>query len=192
MELTEQFDNYEITNGMFRQMKAGQLQTAEKLGCTGTITVEAETKKVTKKCEGKTAKEKTIVEKLNCTFKGHMPVGVLRKVYGLTDADLKTGVIGYSRSSVGASGALTFDEYDLGRENHKLVAFPNITFTDGLKFTIENGKEEIAEIEVAFSALFDANGYCYYEALAGQADLEEAIKNGWNSSFAPELVKKPQ
>ena len=102
------------------------------------------------------------------------------------------GVIGYSRSSVGASGALTFDVYDLGRENHKLVAFPNITFTDGLKFTIENGKEEIAEIEVAFSALFDANGYCYYEALAGQADLEEAIKTGWNSRFAPELVKKPQ
>ena len=176
MELTEQFDNYEITNGMFRQMKAGQLQAAEKLGCTGTITVEAE----------------TIVEKLNCTFKGHMPVGILRKVYGLTDADLKKGVIGYSRNSVGASGALTFDVYDLGRENHKLVAFPNITFTDGLKFTIENGKEEIAEIEVAFSALFDSNGYCYYEALAkeGQTDLEETIKTGWNSTFTPELVKQ--
>lgn len=192
MELTEQFDNYEITNGMFRALTGGQLGTAEKLGCTGTITVEAETKKVTKKCEGKTAKEKTIVEKLNCTFKGHMPVGILRKVYGLTNTDLKAGVTGYSRNSVGASGTLTFDVYDLGRENHKYIAFPNITFTDGLKFTIENGKEEIAEIEVAFSALFDSNGFCYYEALAkeGIVDLEESIKTGWNSEFTPTLVKK--
>lgn len=189
MDILEQFDLFEITNGQFRLKSKGVLQEAAKLGCTGEISVEAETSTITKKCEGKVAREVTTIQKLNGTFKGHMPVGVLRNVFGLTNDALKTGVHGYGKASVGASGLITFDVYDLGRENKKLIAFPNITFTDGLKFTITNGQEEIAEVEINFSAFFDDNGYCYYEAFEGDLD-DDGVKTGWNKTFTPELVAK--
>lgn len=189
-DVLEQMDLFEVTNGHFRELKQGQLQAAEKLGCTGKISAEAVTKTIVKRCEGKVAKEVTVVEKLNGVFTGHMPVGILRKVFGLTDSDLKTGVYGYGKKSVGASGAMTFDVYDIGREHKKLISFPNISFVDGLKFEITNGQEEIAEVEINFSAMFDSNGYCYYEAF--EADIQdETIKTGWNKTFTPELVKNP-
>lgn len=186
--IEEQFDNYEVTNGQFRKKTSGSLGTAAKLGCTGELSVEAEIKTVTKKCEGKTAKEVTMIQKLNGTFKGHMPVGVLRDVFGLTNQELKTGVYGYSTKSIGASGNLTFDVYDLGRENHKYIAFPNITFTGGLNFTLTNGSEEIAEVDVPFSAFADENNYFFYEGF--ESDItESSVKTGWNKTFDSQLVK---
>lgn len=190
-DILEQFDQFEITNGQFRKSKAGVLQAATKLGCTGKLSVEAETSTITKKCEGKVDKEVTVVQKLNITFAGHMPVGVLRDVFGLTNDDLKAGVYGYGKKSVGASGSLTFDVYDLGRENKKMIAFPNISFTDGLKFSIENGQEEIAEVEINISGMFDSNGYCYYETMEGDL-TDESVKTGWNKTFTPELAKKAE
>lgn len=185
MDLTKQFDNYEVTNGQF--IEKGK--TAVVLGCTGQLSIEAETKTITKKCEGKTARESTQVIKLNGTFTGHMPVGVLRSVYGLTNKDLEDGVHGYGSKSIGASGILTFDNYDIGRENHKYLAFPNMNWTGGLKYSITNGQEEIAEIEVAFSALVDENGFFYYEAFEDDVTKEE-VKTKWNKEFTSELVKK--
>ncbi|HHJ2556268.1 TPA: phage tail protein [Streptococcus pyogenes] len=186
---TQQFDAYEITNGQFRKRTKGQLGEAKKLGCTGEISVEAETHKVTKKCEGKVAREVTIIDKLNITFKGHMPVDMLRESFGLTNADLKEGIYGYGRKSIGAEGSLTFDVFDLGREVKKLIAFPNVAFVDGLKFALSNGGEEIAEVEMNLSGMFDENDFCYYETF--EDDLkDESVKTGWSKTFEPKLVKK--
>lgn len=185
MDITQQFDNYEVTNGQF--LEKGQ--NAVKLGCTGALNIEAETKTITKKCEGKVAREVTSVTKLNGTFTGHMPVGVLRSVFGLSNKDLEAGIYGYGSKSVGAKGALTFDGYDIGREHHKFIAFPNMNWTGGLKFAITNGQEEIAEVEVTFSALVDENGYFYYEAFEDDITKEE-VKTKWNKEFTSTLVKK--
>lgn len=190
MKITEQFDQYEVTNGQFRMKKGSDLQAPTKLGCTGALSIESETKTVTKKCEGKTAREVVIVEKLNGTFTGHLPVGVLRNVYGLTNENLAQGVHGYATTSVGGRGLLTFDVYDLGRENHKFIAFPNMNWTGSLKFSLTNGQEEIAEVEITFSAYADENNMFYYEAF--EDDLtDENIKKKWHTEFAAALVKKP-
>lgn len=187
-DVTQQFDNYEITNGQFRQRTGNQLGEAKKLGCTGKISVEAETHKVTKKCEGKVAREVTIIDKLNIVFTGHMPVGILRAAFGLTNADLKAGIYGYGKKSIGAEGNITFDVYDLGRDNKKMIAFPNVAFVDGLKFSIENGSEEIAEVEMNLSGMFDENDCCYYEAFEDDI-TEDGVKTGWSKTFEPKLVK---
>ncbi|MGT2682993.1 hypothetical protein [Streptococcus porci] len=189
MDLTKQFDQFEITNGQFRKMAKSQLEVAKKLGCTGALSVEAETKTITKKCEGKTAKEVIIVDKLNCTFTGHMPVGVLRDVFGLTNDELKEGIYGYKTTSTGASGNVTWDVYDIGRESRKVIAFPNITFTSGLKINITNGEEEIAEVEIPFTAMADENNCLYYEGFADDISDEPTLK-AWNTNFTSELVKK--
>ncbi|WP_156009760.1 phage tail protein [Streptococcus ruminantium] len=188
-DVLQDFEQFEITNGQFRPLVSGQLSTAERLGCTGSISVEAESKKITKKCEGKVTEEVMIIQKLNGTLSMHMPVAVLRKVFGLTNENLKTGVHGLTSKPKVSSGALTWDMYDLGRENHKLIAFPNISWTSPFKINVTNGEEEIAEVETTFSAFEDENGFFYYEAIEGDG-VEEDIVKGWNKTFAPTLVKK--
>ena len=84
---------------------------------------------------------------------------------------------------------MTFDGYDIGREHHKFIAFPNMNWTGGLKFAITNGQEEIAEVEVTFSALVDENGYFYYEAFEDDITKED-VKTKWNKEFSSTLVKK--
>lgn len=190
MDLTTQFDQMRITNGKWRKKTSSTLEAATKLGCTGAISVEAETKTISKKCEGKVAKEKTIITKLNGTFTGHIPVGVLRDMAGLTNAKLKTGVYGLNQTSSGASGVITFEVFDMEEAEKKNIAFPSITWGAINILNITNGEEEIAEIEAPFSAFFDENGYCYYEGF--DSDIEDSsVKTGWNNTFTPELVKLP-
>lgn len=184
MDITNQFDAYRITNGQWRKKAADTLATATALGCVGAVNGTAETRAVSKRCEGDVVKERTIIQKLNMTFRGHMPVGVIRDVFGLSNKDLKEGVHGYGKHSAGSSGSLTFDVYDMDESVIKKVAFPNITWTGGLSINLENGLDEIAEVEVAFSAYFDENGYCYYET------FDDAI-SGWNKEFTSELVAQP-
>lgn len=187
-DVEQQFDAYEITNGMFRERKKGGLLEAKKLGCTGKLEVETETRTIQKKCEGRVSKEVTRVEKLTGTFTGHVSVGVLRSVFGLTNDDLKQGVYAYKTTSVGGGGALTFDVFDMTRENKKLIAFPNVSFVSGLKFSLENGGDEVAEIELEFSAAADENNSFYYEAY--EEELDTSLKTKWNKQFTSEGVLK--
>ncbi|MGV3353233.1 phage tail protein [Streptococcus orisratti] len=188
MDLTSQFDKMRITNGKWRKQGKSALEAVTKLGCTGSLSVEAKTKTITKTCEGKVAKEKTIITKLNGTFTGHFPVGVLRDVMGLSNKKLKEGVYGINETSSGASGVITFEVFDMEEAEKKNIAFPNITWGSVNIIDITNGEEEIAEIEAPFSALFDENGYCYYEGF--DSDIkDDSVKTGWNNTFTPELVR---
>lgn len=185
---TQQFDYFEVTNGQFRSKSEGILGEAEYVGCTGALNIETETRTISKRCEGKVTKEVTVVERLTGTFTGHMTVGMLRKVFGLTNEGLKTGVYGYSANSLGGQGSLTWDVYDIGRENKKMIALPNMSWVGGFKLDFENGQDEIAEVELEFSALVDENGFFYYEVFTDD-EVEEGVITGWNKTFEPKLVK---
>ncbi|MDE1693121.1 phage tail protein [Streptococcus suis] len=190
-DVLQDFEQFEITNGQFRPLVSGQLGAAERLGCTGSISVEAESKTIIKKCEGNVTKEVPVIQKLNGTVSMHMPVAILRKVFDLTNDKLKTGVYGLTSKPKVSSGALTWDMYDLGRENHKLIAFPNISWTSPFKINVTNGEEEIAEIETTFSAFVDDSGFFYYEAIEGDGVATDVV-SGWNNTFTPTLVKKTE
>ncbi|HEM3080584.1 hypothetical protein [Streptococcus suis] len=190
-DVLQDFEQFEITNGQFRPLVSGQLGAAERLGCTGSISVESESKVITKKCEGNVTKEVPVVLKLNGTLSMHMPVAILRKVFGLTNEKLKTGVYGLTSKPKASSGALTWDVFDLGRENRKLIAFPNISWTSPFKINVTNGEEEIAEVETTFSAFADENGFFYYEAIEGDGVATDVV-SGWNKTFTPTLVKKAE
>lgn len=188
-DVLQDFEQFEITNGKFRPLVNGVLGNAERLGCTGSISVESESKTITKKCEGNVTKEVPVIQKLNGTLSMHMPVAILRKVFGLTNEKLKTGVYGLTSKPKASSGSLTWDVFDLGRENRKLIAFPNISWTSPFKINVTNGEEEIAEVETTFSAFPDKNGFFYYEAIEGDG-VDSQVVSGWNSTFAPTLVEK--
>ena len=184
MEITEHFDAYLVTNGQYRKKTADVLAVATALGCTGAINGEPETRTLVKRCEGVVTEERLLIDKMNMTFRGHMPVGGLRDVLGLTDKGLVTGVYGYGKSSIAGKGNLTFEVKDMYEENTKLIAFPNISWTGGMTVNLENGLDEVAEVEVTFSALADENGFFYYETF-------EKTVTGWTKEFTSELVASP-
>lgn len=189
MEEVLEFDQYKVTNGHIRWNKNGVLGDSEELGCTGSLAVEPEVREVVKICEGVEAASFTKTTKLTGTLVGHIKVSVLRSVYGLSTTDLKDGVYGYGSKSVGGTGTLTFDVTDITEETVKYIAFPNVSFTGGLTFSLENGADEIAQVEIPFTAHADKNKQFYYEGFADEI-VEEAVKMGWHDKFDEELVKK--
>lgn len=184
------FDQYKVTNGHVRWMKAGALGVVSELGCTGSLAIEPEIKEVVKMCEGIETATFSKPTKLTGTLVGHMPVAVLREVYGLSSTDLAVGVYGYGSKSVGGSGVLTFDVTDITEEVVKHIAFANVSFTGGLTFSLENGGDEIAQVELPFTAHLDKNKQFYYEGFDDEITAE-TVKTTWHTEFDETLAKTP-
>ncbi|WP_124058472.1 phage tail protein [Vaginisenegalia massiliensis] len=187
-ENNQQFDNFEIVDGYWIPVTAGVPGTAVPLGCTGILEAEAETKKKVKRCGGKVVKERSVVEQVACKISGHINIGPLREIYGLTNKNTEVGVWAYGSTSIPKTGILTFTILDFDGIK-KLIAFPNVSWASGLKFKIENGQDELAQTELEFSALMDTEGNAYYEAIESDVTTE-TIKTDWLTKFTPELVKK--
>lgn len=183
------FDEYKVTDASIQWKDAtGKVTPGVKMGCTGKLELETEMKTVTKKCEGDEVRHVDIPTKITGTWTGHLPVENLRKVWGLSTDGLKKGVFSYGTKSRQGAGVLAFSVLDLDEVQKMLRAFPNMQFSGGLKWSLENGGEEIAEIEQEFTALKDDNGELFYEALESELD-DEDLKNTWLTTFSPDLVK---
>ena len=73
-------------------------------------------------------------------------------------------------------------------ENVKYKAYPRCILSSGPSRKIENGAEEVAELEMTIDLMPDENGECMYEALESELESEE-IKQQWLTNFSLELVK---
>lgn len=185
--IIQEYDEYTITNGTVQWLEDEKHIAATKLGCTGTLSVETEIKVVSKKCEGTEVKNIPIPQKMTGTFSGHMPVQVLRKAFGLTNKDLKKGVYSYGVGSRSGRGIFTWETLNLEETIKKLMAFPNANMTGGFKFNLENGGDEIAEVEMTIDFLKDSNRQFYYEAFEDELE-DETVKKDWMEKFSLELV----
>lgn len=156
--------------------------------CVGTWEEELEVKTVVKKCRGVVSKSRTKGTG-NGTIKAsmHMAQDLFAEMYGMKQEGLKDGVIAYGTKSlhpVFCVTALVLDEDD----NEKLKAYPNCTIQTALTRKVENGAEEIAEIELELAITPDEEGNGMYEAVV--TDLtDEDLKTKWLELFTPELVK---
>ncbi|MDT1957573.1 phage tail protein [Carnobacterium divergens] len=182
------FDEYRITNGTIK-WKGTTTSESTKLGCTGKLSLETELKTVVKTCEGDEVLSIDIPTKQTGTLSLHMPVETARKAFGLNTKGLKKGVFAYGTQSRQGGGCLTFDVYDIFEEMKKLMALPNITFSGGFKWELENGNEEIAEVEIEFQSLKDEGNNFYYEALESEVE-DEDVKTKWHENFSYALVKE--
>lgn len=169
-------------------IKIGEAAKADINECVGTWEEELEVKTVVKKCRGVVSKSRTKGTG-NGTIKAsmHMAQDLFAEMYGMKQEGLKDGVIAYGTKSlhpVFCVTALVLDEDD----NEKLKAYPNCTIQTALTRKVENGAEEIAEIELELAITPDEEGNGMYEAVV--TDLtDEDLKTKWLELFSPELVK---
>lgn len=155
--------------------------------CLGKIEEEATVRTVTKNCRGVVAK--TITRGTGSgviTISAHIPIALYRKMLSMADESLVTGVYTYGRNSLHPNFTLTADVFDED-DNEKLKAWPVCNMNTGGQSVIENGAEEVAEVEIEVAYSPDDYGNGFYEALV--ADLsDDTIKTDWMEKFTPELV----
>lgn len=157
--------------------------------CIGKVEEELDVKVVTKMCRGVEVKKRPHGAGTGTlTLSLHMPYALYVKMYDMERTDLIKGVQAYGNKNYHKEFAITLDVYDEdGKE--LLLAYPRCVLATAPNTSIENGAEEVAEIEVEVSLMPDESGYCRYECIA--ADLETAnasIATQWMENFTPSLV----
>lgn len=116
----------------------------------------------------------------------HIEYETYKKMYGMDIEGLIKGVSAYGQNSVHKPFSMTclvLNEDDI----KKIKAYPNCIIKEGKSGKIENGGEEVQEIELTISVMPDEFGNGMYEALYDEMDKAEADK--WMGNFTPEYVK---
>ncbi|WP_431030054.1 phage tail protein [Lysinibacillus sp. LZ02] len=187
-KIIEEFDATRITN--FAIKFKGDEQ-ASSFGCVGKIEGSSESVAIVKKCEAVEKKRKSKVQKMVLTLSAHVKVATLRRIFGIKNNGLKPGVYRYGTDSIGEDFTLTATAIDEFEDEQKLIAFSNCANNTGFKITVENGVEEVAELELEYTALPDVSNGIYYEAYLAELDevTKEQFVSDWHSNFTPELVK---
>lgn len=183
-----------MTKGVFSEfevkeqwIKVAGEENYSTMSCVGSSEEELEVKVITKKCHGVKAKEKvkgtgsgTLTESL------HVPRDVYNKMYDMTRANLKKGVYAYGQNSSHPEFSITQRVLDEDDEE-KFKAYPRCILESGPKRSVENGQEEVPELELTITLLPDDNGECMYEAL--KSELDEEVAGKWLEHFDTSLVQ---
>mgnify|MGYP006939887801 CR=1 FL=1 len=192
MEKIIEFNECRITSAHVKNYdrKTGALGTekSQAMGCTGKFEATPEYKKVVKNCEGVEEKSVKKLVKLTGKLAIHMPMAIARIVYGLSSNGLKDGVYALGDTVETPDMLFTAKVVDLFTDEEKYISLPRISITSGFVKTIDNSSEEIAEVELEFSAYKDSEGKFYYEALASEID-DASVGSKWLEDFTPTLVK---
>lgn len=161
---------------------------AVKVGCVGTLEESMNSKTITKKCEGVVVKNVTKGDGTGeIKLSLHMRYDLFIKSYGMDLKTLKDGVYAYGRNSKHRNACITTEAFDEDGIK-KLKAYPNCTMTSGIARKIENGAEEVAEIEATYAVMPDEFGNGMYEAIVIET-LDKTVVETWLTNFTPELVQ---
>jgi len=116
-----------------------------------------------------------------------MPWEIYTEAYGMELDTLVDGVKAYGQNSIHEVFSIVQHIFDEDGEE-KFKAYPNCIIESGKISKIENGAEEVAEIELDVSVLPDDYGNGVYEALASEL-TDETIKTKWMTEFDPSMVQ---
>jgi hypothetical protein len=184
----EEFDAVSIKNASVQFFEGGTQQAGKKFGALGSIEGETEVIEIVKKAEGVEVKKKSKPVKMNLTVSAHIPVQVARDFFGLSNDDLKPGIWAYGSLAKGKRFVFTADVIDEFEDIVKLIAFSNCSNAAGFKIAIENGSDEVAMLELEFTALADSLNNFYYEALVSEL-ADPSLADQWHTQFTPALVQ---
>lgn len=156
--------------------------------CVGSCEEELESKVITKKCRGVVVKT-TVKGTGNGTLSisMHMPQEIYEQAYGMKLDSLIKGVTAYGQNSRHEAFAIVQHVFDEDG-NEKFKAYPNCIIQTGVSRKIENGAEEVAEVELEVSVMPDEHGNGMYEAIASALD-DETVKTNWMKQFDPSMVQ---
>ena len=178
-----QFSEFEVKDSY---VKFKDETAAEKLGCVGKLGETLNAKTITKKCEGVVVKSVTKGDGTGeLAFTLHMRESVFAKMFGMVSEGLKAGVRAYGQDSRHKEFCFTCKALDEDG-NVKYKAYPRCCITTGISRSIENGVEEVAEIEVTAAIMPDEKGNGMYEAL--EDDFADATDETWLKGFNTDLV----
>lgn len=184
MSMITTFSEYEVNE--IGIILAGQ-EAGETTNCIGSAEETMNAKTVIKKCRGVEAKSRT-----KGTGTGevkvslHMPYDLFASMYGMKLDSLKDGVLAYGENSSHKPFCLTekvLDEDD----NVKYKAYPNAQIKEGFSRKVENGADEVAEVELTIAIMPDDYGNGMYEVL--NTDANKALTAEWMTKFKPELMQ---
>lgn len=180
------FSEYELRKMGIKFQNAEAYISAD---CVGSCEEELETKVITKSCRGMVAKT-TVKGTGNgtLTISMHMPYEVFEQAYGMKLDSLIEGVRAYGQNSRHEAMSIVQQVFDEDG-NEKLKAYPNCIIKTGVSRKIENGAEEVAEVELEVSIMPDEHGNGMYEAITSTLQ-DETLKSTWMTAFEPSLVQK--
>lgn len=182
MVVSTVFSEYEVRQANF---KIGE--DVWHVKCIGKWEEAMESRTVSKKCRGVVAKKRTKGTGAGtCKVTAHIPMELFHVLHGMNSDDLADGVHGYGTDSLHPEAVITLDVFDED-DVEKFKAYPVSTVTTGPSRSVENGADEVAEVDIEVAVSPDENGRGMYEALA--SELSESIKSAWMDNFTPELVK---
>lgn len=160
----------------------------ETVECIGSCEEEMTVKTVTKSCRGVVKKKRSRgTGEGTLKLSAHIPWAVYTKAYGMKLDSLKEGVVAYGQNSIHKVFSRVGHVIDEDN-NEKFKAYPNCTITTGVVRKIENGAEEVAELELEIGVMPDDYGNGMYEAVASEI-TDETIANTWMTAFTPALVQ---
>lgn len=184
---SKEFSFFSIKNAYVKLLDSES--PAEHLGCIGKYESTMNTKTVVKKCEGVERKSRTCGDGTGTAkITLHMNMEVYRKIYGVKSDDYIKGVYSYGDDSVHKPFCLTAEVYDEDG-NEMLLAVPNTIITTGKTMNIENGTEEVSEIEVELKIMPDEDNQGEYTAFVSELE-NDSVKTSWLTNFTSDLVKK--
>ena len=179
------FSEYELREMGFKFKSGTEYQSAN---CVGSSEEEMNVKVISKSCRGVVVKKVVKGDgtgKLSVSM--HMPYEIYTQAYGMHLDTVIEGVQAYGQNSVHEEFAVTQHVFDEDG-NEKFKAYPKCIIETGVARKIENGAEEVAEIEMEISIMPDEYGNGMYEALATEL-TDETAKANWMTKFEPSMVQ---
>jgi hypothetical protein len=116
-----------------------------------------------------------------------MPYDIYVDIFGMELDTLIDGVKAYGRNSIHKTFSMTEHVYNED-DVEMFRAYPNCIIENGIATKIENGAEEVAEVELEASVMPDEFGNGVYEALASEL-ADSNLKTTWMTAFEPSLVQ---
>lgn len=182
-------------NDIFSEYEAEQIgiifegeTTGTTMECIGSVEETLETKTVEKKCRGVVAKTRT-----RATGTGevkptlHVNYDIFCSMFGIDGTELKDGVVAYGQSSLHKVFIMTLKVIDEDG-NVKYKAYPKCSVKEGISRKIENGADEVSEVELTVAIMPDEHNNGLYEAIESEITDAE-VKSKWMTAFTPDLVR---
>lgn len=157
--------------------------------CIGSVEVERETKTVTKSCRGVVKKRKTKpTGNGTITLKLHMKLGLYRKLTAMTNEGLQPGVYAWDNTVSMPEASVTARVKDED-DNIMYLAYPRAKVEELNTLSIENGAEEVAEVEIKLSYMPDDYNKGEYQALADELTGDVLNEDNWMTAFSSDLAQ---
>lgn len=157
--------------------------------CVGSLNVERETKTVTKKCRGVVKKRKTKpTGNGTVTLKMHIKMALYRRIHAMTNEGLQPGVYAFDNTKSMPELALTARVKDED-DNIMFLGYPRCKVEEINALEIENGAEEVAELEMKLSYMPDDYNKGEYQALEVELTGDVLTPSNWMTTFSSETAQ---